>query len=119
MSKVYVANLGGHDFSDAERYGELVFLTTHGYAPKELDRLMFELVDSLKVFDPEKDYFLPVGQDLVNLTTFWLLTQKSRKLKVLYWEFKERRYVCHTYTPDRLQVVLNNLKLREEMERHG
>lgn len=119
MAKVYVANLGGHDFSDAQRYGELVYLTTHGFKPKEIDRVTFELLDKLRFFDADRDYFLPVGQDLINLTALWILTQQHETFKVLYWDYKDRQYIAHTYEPALYQRVMKNIKIREELEKDG
>lgn len=46
-TKVYITNNGGHDYSDAIRFGELVFCT-HGSLPKDDSAQMFrELSDAL------------------------------------------------------------------------
>lgn len=118
MAKVYVANLGGHDLSDAERFGELVFLTTRGYRPKYLERVLFEVMEQLRHFDSEQDYFLPVGQDFINITCMWALTQMHDEISVLYWDFPEQKYIVKTYTPRLFHQITRNLKLREELEKH-
>lgn len=118
MPKVYVANLGGHDVSDAKRFGELVFLTTRGYKPKDLERVAFEVTGHLQRFNPDEDYFLPVGQDLLNLTCMWVLAKKFDTIPVLFWEFRERRYLPKTFSPRLLEQVMENLKLREEIEKN-
>lgn len=119
MPKVYVANLGGHDLSDASRFGEFVYLTTQGFKPQHLDRVMFETMTHLKNFNPEKDYFLPVGQDVVNLTVMWFLSRVHKEIKVLYWDIKERRYVEQLYSDSRMEQILRNIKTREEIEKNG
>ncbi|PWA11099.1 hypothetical protein DCC39_10395 [Pueribacillus theae] len=115
MPKVYIANLGGHDFSDAQRFGELTFLTTHGFSAKELDRIAFELSLKLENYDPEQDFFLPVGQDIVNLTAFWILSQKTDEISTLYWDFRSKRYVEHVYNPNLYSQIVNNLNMRKEI----
>lgn len=118
MGKVYIANLGGHDYSDARRYGELVFLTHHGFNPKEFDRVAFLLYEQLKDFDPDHDYFLPVGQDLVNLTALYILSQQHGTVKTLYWDFHDRKYLVHEYCPALLTRLDENLKIKKEMMIH-
>lgn len=51
--KVYVLGKGGHDYSDAERYGKLVFLDIPTYARWDIDRLYRELEEGLQ--DADKD----------------------------------------------------------------
>lgn len=118
MAKVYVANLGGHDLSDAKQYGELVYLTLHGYKPSDLDRVTFEVAARLQHFDPRRDYYLPVGQDLINLTAMWFLASRHDTIPTLYWDIKEKRYVTQTYQPKLMNQVMENLKIRKEIEKN-
>lgn len=118
MGKVYVANLGGHDMTDAARYGKLVFLTSGSYSPNELDRIFFELTDKLRHFDPEQDYFLPVGQDVVHNTAMYILTVMYGTFRVLYWNFRYKKYIVQQYSPNNLQIALRNLELRKELEKN-
>jgi hypothetical protein len=46
--KVYVLSKGGHDYSDAERFGKLVFLNIPSYAKWDIDRLYRELQEGMK-----------------------------------------------------------------------
>lgn len=60
-SRVYVINDGGHDFSDAERFGEVLMITSGSiniFSP-ERDRL--KMVDVIKNFDPKKDFICLAG----------------------------------------------------------
>ncbi len=60
MRRVYVLNEGGHDYSDAERFGEIVYCTT-GVLPKnDINRLFRELDDVLSESDA-KDLLLLTG----------------------------------------------------------
>lgn len=115
MGNVYVTNLGGHDYSDAKRFGNLVFLTSQGFNPKDLDRVSFLLAEKLENFDPDQDYFLPVGQDLIILTAFYILAQRHSKFNVLFWDFRARRYVVQEYSGELLDRIFENLKLKKEL----
>jgi hypothetical protein len=46
--KVYVLSDGGHDYTDAERFGELVFLNIPRHARWDVARLYEELQEGLK-----------------------------------------------------------------------
>lgn len=55
--KVYVLECGGHDYSDAERFGKLVFLDIPNYARWDIDRLYRELEEGLAGADKD-DLFI-------------------------------------------------------------
>jgi hypothetical protein len=60
MRTVYVVNKGGHDHSDAERFGKIVYLSEgliSRYATTEMYRQFAEI---LKDSSPD-DYILPTG----------------------------------------------------------
>ena len=60
MRRVYVLNDGGHDYSDAERFGEVVVCSA-GVLPKnDINRLFRELDEVLSESDP-KDLLLLTG----------------------------------------------------------
>lgn len=60
MRKVFILSDGGHDYSDAERYGEVVVCTT-GVLPKnDINRLFRELENVLDESTP-KDLILLTG----------------------------------------------------------
>lgn len=48
VKKVYILADGGHDYSDAERFGELVFLHIPNNAKWDIARLYDELMEGLK-----------------------------------------------------------------------
>lgn len=57
--KVYILADGGHDYSDAERFGTLVFLKIPTYAKWDIARLYDELQEGLK--EAEADDLLVVS----------------------------------------------------------
>ena len=116
MGKVFVATIGGHDLEPARRYGELTYLTTRGYNPHYVDRLMFELTEKLREFNPAEDYYLPVGQLFINMAALYILAQWHDKIPVLYWDAKNEKYVTVKFSPKMVETCVNNLKLREEIE---
>lgn len=51
--KVYVLAKGGHDYSDAERFGKLVFLNVPSYAKWDIARLYGELQEGFMDATPD------------------------------------------------------------------
>jgi len=62
-TKVYITNDGGHDYSDAKRFGELVWCTEGSLDKEDTAQMYRELGDALYDSMPE-DYLL-----LTSLTT--------------------------------------------------
>jgi len=60
MSKVFIVNRGGHDFSPAEKYGEIVFLSTGSISRYSIANMYRQFVDELKDSSPD-DYILLTG----------------------------------------------------------
>ena len=50
--KVYIVNKGVHDYSDAKRFGELVFLTEGSYNILSTSRMAREFTKQLRVIYP-------------------------------------------------------------------
>lgn len=63
MAKVYVTNKGAHDYSQATRFGQLVYCTEGPISKFDVSQMYRECTDSLKDAEPE-DYIL-----LTSLTT--------------------------------------------------
>lgn len=56
MKKVFVINAGGHDYSDAERFGELVFCTEGSVNKWDTAQMYREMSDAL--LDAHEDDYL-------------------------------------------------------------
>ena len=57
MIKVYIVNRGGHNYDDAERFGQLVFCTEGSIDKLDTSQIFRELTDSFEGSHPE-DYIL-------------------------------------------------------------
>jgi hypothetical protein len=82
VPKVYVVNKGFHDFSSAERYGRLIYMT-EGYQPKfsvgtPLRRFQFCMQDS----KPE-DWILLTGLSVLNCLACSVFALKHDRLNIL------------------------------------
>lgn len=108
MSKVWVVNFAGHDYSDAERYGDLEFIT-HGHIERDhFDRMLYIVAESLKDSSPD-DWLLPSGLLPLNVlaTAVWLEMHDS--LRLLIWDFKKKGYRTMTVEETHIPSLLRNL----------
>lgn len=86
------------DFTQAEDFGEVVFLTAKELSsmPNSLmnANVVSEVWDNLWSFDSEQDFLLPVGSPLVSGLAFFLLGRNTtaRNIKVLKWSNRDRNY---------------------------
>lgn len=80
---VYISNFVGHDYSDAEQYGELVRITEGYVSFGHLDRLLFELARLLDATTPE-DYLLMSGNNILTLIigSIWLSKHGTIRLLI-------------------------------------
>lgn len=85
MRNVYIVNKSFHDFSDAERYGKLVFLSEgkmDRYSVNDIARQFEEkMVDST----PE-DYIVPCSLSSMNIVAVWLFGIKHKTLNLLLFK---------------------------------
>ena len=90
--KVYVVNNSGHNFTAAERYGKLVYLTSGKINIFATDRLIQELKGKLKGAE-KGDFLLLSGYALLNIIVFNILMHKHGRVSVLIYDFHKREYV--------------------------
>lgn len=105
MSKVFVPNKGAHDYSDAERFGELEYVTKgqiNSFAVGTMARIWAE---SLKDSSPD-DWII-----LTSLTTLCTIgcsqfAMKHRRLNLLL--FRKDRYIARKIFFDQLEEGADN-----------
>ena len=96
MPNVYIPNQSNHDFSDAERFGKLVFLTKGSlsrFAVAEMGRIAFE---ALKHSSPE-DYILASSLTIFNMVLTTEMLARHGKVNVLIKG--SHGYVLRTIVP--------------------
>ena len=104
MPKVYIINKGGHNHHDAERFGELVFLsqgTVNRYAVSQMYR---QFVEQLKD-SSEDDYILQTGLSVMASVACSIFARIHGRLNLLLFKTQsgeEGRYVERTIMIDEL-----------------
>lgn len=88
-NKVFVTNYADHDYSSAEKYGELVFITKGYVSFKSLDRLRLIVYETIKESN-ENDWLLISGHGVVSLICGIVWFAKHKKCKLLIWDTKKQ-----------------------------
>lgn len=107
MSKVYVVNKGGHDYSDAERFGELVYLsegTQNRFAAGAIYRAFVEVLQDSN----RGDYILVTSMNVLNSIASAIFARKHGKLNLLL--FQAGRYEPRELDIDSLLYMNNSDK---------
>lgn len=100
-ARVYVVQETNHDFSDAEKFGDLVFLSVAGgddfnnvQNGEHNRRLVSHLRHGLREFDPEIDHIVcSGGSPYVSAAVFMMLGQRYGRLRVLRWDNRDLKYI--------------------------
>lgn len=82
MPKVFIPNRSIHDFSPAEPFGELVYLSTGNMNCFQTSRAYRKFWPLMKDSDPE-DYLLVTGLPMLSLVAAYILIMKHRRLNLL------------------------------------
>ena len=83
--KVFIINKGVHDYTAAEPFGELVFLSIRNlkkFATSQIYRIFMPI---LRKSDPE-DYILPTGLLSANLVATYIMTQLHERVNLLLFK---------------------------------
>lgn len=92
-SKVYIVNYAGYDYSAAAKYGKLVPVTKGTIDIFKEQRLAYDIKQALADFDPDKDYLLFSGSNVINVVASSILLARFFEYKCLIYGAKRGDYV--------------------------
>lgn len=99
MSTVFVVRENGRmDYTDAERFGQVEFMTADEFSPIRTsirNRRTLEDIDRcLERFDPERDWLVLTGSPVLIGHVFHQAMQRSAtgQLQLLQWDRANNRY---------------------------
>lgn len=90
MSKVFVVNKSGHDFKDAKRFGELIFLSEGVMDRYACNSMYREFSQHLEESTPD-DYILLTGLSSMGSVACSIFAYKHGCLNLLL--YKNNRYI--------------------------
>lgn len=116
MPNVFVVNYAGHDYSAAERWGKLLYLTTGHVSQGSLDRLNYDIAKGLRDSTPE-DWLLPSGLLILNVIASAVWLRKHQELRLLVRDRKFSTYREMKLTDDHLSYLIRTVEDNEEEKR--
>lgn len=91
--KVYIINKAAHDFSAAEKYGSLIFLSKGAVNKYAVSRIFRQFQDALST-SSEDDYILLTSLTVMCVIACCIFALRHNKLNLLI--FKDEDYVVRT-----------------------
>ena len=85
MPKIYIINKGCHDYTAAERLGEITYLTTRFYNKFSTGKMYRRFVDGLKDSSPE-DLILISGLTIMSCIACSVFALKHKRLNLLLYK---------------------------------
>ena len=85
MAKVYVVNKGAHDHSDAERFGQLCYMSEGSINRYNTNTMFRDFTQVLKESKPE-DYILPTGLTIMSNIACAIFTLMHKRLNLLIYK---------------------------------
>jgi len=92
MAKVYVVNNANYDYSKAEQYGELIYVT-RGKLPIFKTNTVRAMLEKGLVKFTKDDYLLISGPAIVSVMAATILYNKFDTVKFLVFDAKQQDYV--------------------------
>lgn len=92
MAKVYIVNNTNHDYSKAEQYGELVYVTK-GKLPIFKTNTVRAMLEKGLVKFSKDDYLLISGPAIVSVMAATILYNNFDTVKFLVFDAKQQDYV--------------------------
>ena len=87
MKNVYIINRGCHDFEDAKRFGNLIYLSAGSFNVLSTSRMYRKFSDALKNSSPT-DYIIPTGLNTMSIIACSIFVLKHRRLNLLLFYTK-------------------------------
>jgi len=91
------------DYMDADRYGDVVFVTNQEYSPMQgslgNEKILKEVEQAMREFNPDLDFLLLTGGLVVVGYAFSLALIKKRYINLLQWDKRKNSYVPIKFAP--------------------
>lgn len=93
MPNVYVINDMHHNFDEAEKFGEIVYVTQGKVPIFKTDAAKHMLREGLKGFDIEEDYLLLSGPAILGIMAAFIVAKDNIPIKLLVFDAKIQSYI--------------------------
>ena len=113
MPKVYIVNHAGHDYSAAQRWGDLVSITAGHVSQGSLDRLCYDVSLHIGKSSP-LDWLLPSGLLVLNVIASAIWLRKHGELRLLIRDRKFSTYREMTLKSSHLDYLIQSVNEDED-----
>ena len=90
MSKVFIVNRSSHDFSAANKYGDIIFLSEGSMNRYAVNSMFRQFTEAMKN-SGDHDYIVPCSLNVMNSIACAIYASKHHKLNLLL--FKDGGYI--------------------------
>ena len=95
MSKVFIVNRSPHDFSPAEKWGELIFMSEGSMNRYAVNNMARVFAEKMRGSGPD-DYLIPCSLNSMNVIAAGIFAAKHKRLNLLLYkngDYLERNMV--------------------------
>ena len=92
MPKVYIVNKSAHDFSQAEKFGKLIFMSEgrlNRYGTNDMCRKFTDAMRNSR----EEDFLLPCSLNTANIMAGAIFAMKHKRLNLLLYKPSTGEYI--------------------------
>ena len=91
MKNIYVVNKSCHDFSEATKIGNVIFMTTNSMNRFNLEKMHRVFSTYLEESHPE-DFIVISGLTNMSVVASTIFASKHKRLNLLLWDSKRKKY---------------------------
>lgn len=106
MSKVLVVNKSCHDFTAAEEYGEILYLTSGSVNRYSTSNMYRQFEREIKRSSPN-DWIVLSGMTIMNSVVCAMFATIHKRLNLLIWKSNDKVYIERVIKMDSLKEVNN------------
>lgn len=108
MRKVLVINRSCHDFSKAERFGQLIYLTKGNLNRYNISSMYRQFEKAIKDSSPE-DLILLSGMTIMSTIASAMFSTRHQRLNLLIWKSDKQDYVERSIDLSELELTIGEL----------
>jgi hypothetical protein len=101
MPKVYITNKGGHDFSAARVFGDLVYLSDGKCDPYQVNQIYREFAGILQNSN-KNDFLLITSLPVMNMVACAIMAYRHGRVNLLQYHAQSNTYKARTIVLDSL-----------------
>lgn len=92
MPKVYVTNLAGYDYSPAEIYGDMIYMSRGYIKPQDLNKQIIK-VQAIISESERDDFLLLSGNNLICALALqhWMTIHNA--CQIIHWDSENKKYL--------------------------